>query len=122
MCADTPFAVGPRYFAKCLASMLMLRSISWSLLNADEGGRVVTSICVGACCASRGINHRGTEHDDLDHQQSFQPMLREPSGSVVAAGRGCISTPRMRLGSTGLGSRIPDGFGKPRPKLHAEAI
>jgi hypothetical protein len=29
---------------------------------------------------------RGTEDDDLD-QQSFHPMLRKPSGGVVAAGR-----------------------------------
>ena len=55
------------------------------LVSADEDGRIVYFHPRWHMLREAWNQPPGTEHD-LE-QQSFHPMLREPSGGVVAAGR-----------------------------------
>jgi hypothetical protein len=66
MPADTPLAVRRRYFAKCLANMLMLRLISLVLVSADEDGRIIYFHPALALLREAWNQPPGTEHDDLE--------------------------------------------------------
>jgi hypothetical protein len=56
------------------------------LVSADEDGRIVYFHPRWRMLCEAWNQPPGTEHDDVE-QQSFHPMLREPSGGVVASGR-----------------------------------